>query len=171
MNQRSKTGSFWKTIMIVYLSSFPRAGNTHKFSFSVVTFLRAGNRKQWTNSLSKQGVWRIRPAFALHLNQDSHEAILSSKSRGRWARQCPRRRVRGCDGGGGRELGRDHGRGEQEKHWQYPAQGDIPPSTSSAPPPPPPESPPTLIINFVIIIAWLQFQFIWRRIIRNKLTA
>ena len=79
---------------------------------SVVTFLRAGNRKQWTNSLSKQGVWRIRPAFALHLNQDSHEAILYSKSRGRWARQRPRWIVRGSDEGGWRGLGRDHGRGE-----------------------------------------------------------
>ena len=38
--------TFWKTMMFVFLSSFPRAGNTHKFSFSVVTFLRAGNRKQ-----------------------------------------------------------------------------------------------------------------------------
>ena len=66
-----------------------------QISLSVVTFLRAGNRKQWTNSLSKQRVWKMRPASALNLNQDSHEAILYSKSQGRWARQRPRRRVRG----------------------------------------------------------------------------
>ena len=82
----------------------PEGWKHPQISLSVVTFLRAGNRKQWTNSLSKQRVWRMRPASALNLNQDSHEAILSSKSRGRWARQRPRRRVRGCDEGGGRDI-------------------------------------------------------------------
>ena len=45
--------------------------------------------------LCQKRVWRMRPASALNLNQDSHEAILYSKSQGRWARQRPRRRVRG----------------------------------------------------------------------------
>jgi len=58
-----------------------------------------------------------------------------------------------------------------EKHWQYPVQGDIPLFANSVPPPPPPEYPPRLIINFVIIIAWLQFQFIWRCIIRIKVDS
>ena len=73
----------------------PEGWKHPQISLSVVTFLRAGNRKQWTNSLSKQRVWKMRPASALNLNQDSHEAILYSKSQGRWARQRPRRRVRG----------------------------------------------------------------------------
>ena len=94
----------------------PEGWKHPQISLSVVTFLRAGNRKQWTNSLSKQRVWRMRPASALNLNQDSHEAILYSKSRGRWARQRPRRRVRGCDDFEGKGLVRDHGRGERSMY-------------------------------------------------------
>ena len=157
--------------MFVFLSSFPRARNTDKFLYQLLPSwgLEPENNELILCQNSSRSVKDAagvcaQPKLGLTwgntVQQEPRKmskATSTSTSQRMWWRRRKRTWTRSW--------------ARWEKHWQYPVQGDIPLFASSAPPPPPPESPPRLIINFVIIIAWLQFQFIWRCIIRNKLTA